>query len=259
MTGRSALVTGAADGLGKAIAAKLLSGGDRVALLDVNAGRLERTRAGFAGRFGEDRVAAHVVDVTDPDRVNAAVEAVVADWGTLEVAVSNAGIAPNQLLLDMSPADWTRVLDVNLNGTFHVTTAAARAMTGLGVRGAICCIASGAAVSARLGAGHYCTSKAGIVMLAKCLAQEVGRSGIRVNVVAPGLIDHGHRDGLGDFVPAEYAERMRANTPLDVVGTAEHVADAVAYLCSDQAAFVTGDMIMVDGGSSAGKYNLPWS
>ncbi|MFI9557539.1 SDR family NAD(P)-dependent oxidoreductase [Nonomuraea endophytica] len=254
---RTALVTGAADGLGRAIAAKLLELGDRVALLDVNAERLERTRAGFAAQGGQ--VLARVTDVADPDQVEAAVRAVAETWGPLEVAVSNAGIAPSQDLLDMSPADWRRVLAVNLDGTFHVATAAARTMVEHGVAGAICCVASGAAFSARLRAGHYCTSKAGVVMLAKCLALEVGRRGIRVNAVAPGLIDHGHRDGLGEFVPRDYVERMRAGTPLDRAGTAAHVADAVAYLCSEQAAFVSGDVLMVDGASSAGRFNLPWS
>ncbi|MFI6299974.1 SDR family NAD(P)-dependent oxidoreductase [Nonomuraea sp. NPDC050790] len=254
---RTALVTGAADGLGKAIAAKLLSLGDRVALLDVNAERLERTRAEFAASGGQ--VLARVTDVADAAQVDAALDAVAAAWGPPEVAVSNAGIAPSQDLLDMSPADWRRVLGVNLDGTFHVATAAARMMAAHGVAGAICCVASGAAFAARLRAGHYCTSKAGVVMLAKCLALEVGRRGIRVNAVAPGLIDHGHREGLGEFVPRDYATRMRANTPLDRVGTAAHVADAVAFLCSDQAAFVSGDVLMVDGASGAGRFNLPWS
>ncbi|WP_157249275.1 SDR family NAD(P)-dependent oxidoreductase [Nonomuraea typhae] len=254
---RTALVTGAADGLGKAIAAKLLDLGDRVALLDVNAERLERTRSEFAAQGGQ--VLARTADVADPAQVEATVRAVTETWGPLEVAVSNAGIAPHQNLLDMAPADWRRVLGVNLDGTFHVATAVARNMVEYGVAGTICCVASGAAFSARLGAGHYCTSKAGVVMLAKCLALEVGREGIRVNAVAPGLIDHGHREGLGEFVPREYVERMRANTPLDRVGTAAHVADAVAYLCSDQAAFVSGDVLMVDGASGAGRYNLPWS
>ncbi|WP_262286328.1 SDR family NAD(P)-dependent oxidoreductase [Micromonospora sp. MA102] len=257
MAARVAVVTGGADGLGKRIATMLAERGDRVALWDVNADRLEATRAELA-RSGHDVLSA-TVDVADGDSVRAAVASVLSTWNRIDVGVSNAGVAPNQNLLEMAQADWQRVIDVNLNGTFHVTTAIARAMVERGVAGAICCIASGAAFSARPGAGAYCTSKAGVVMLAKSLAMEVGREGVRVNVVAPGFIDHGHREGLGDFVPPDYPVRMRAQTPLDHVGTPTDIADAVTYLCSDRAAFVTGAVLLVDGGSGAGKFNLPWS
>lgn len=255
--GRRVLVTGGADGLGRRIAETFLAAGDRVALLDVNAERLAATERELSA--DGHTVLAYPVDVADAAQVDAAITAVDEAWDGIDVAVSNAGIAPHQMLLDMDSADWRRVMAVNLDGTFHVITAAARAMVARGIPGAICCIASGAAFSARPGAAHYCTSKAGVLMLAKALAMESGRDGIRVNVVAPGLIDHGYREGLGEFVPNEYVDRMRENTPLPRLGTGQDVADAVAFLCSEQASFISGAVVPVDGASSAGKFNLPWS
>ncbi|MBO9524124.1 MAG: SDR family oxidoreductase [Nocardioidaceae bacterium] len=253
---RTALVTGAAVGLGRTIADRLARAGDRVALLDVDAGRLAQAEEELCGE-GHDVVAV-TCDVRDRDAVEAAVAQVVDRWGGLDVAVSNAGVAGARLLLDMDAEEWHRVVDINLTGTFHVITAAARAMIATGGGGAICCISSGAALFARPAAGHYCTSKAGVLMLAKALALETGRDGVRVNVVTPGLVDHGYREGLGEFVPAAYAQMMRDNTPMGRLGTADEVADAVQFLCSAQAEFVTGAVLSVDGGSSAGKYTVPW-
>jgi 3-oxoacyl-[acyl-carrier protein] reductase len=254
---RVAVVTGAADGLGKCIAETFGAAGDRVGLLDVDPARLAATCEAMNER-GIDAFGV-TTDVADAAQVESAVAAVLERWGRIDVAVSNAGIAPHQAMLEMSAQDWNRVLDINLNGSFYFVTAVARSMVELGIPGAICCIASGAAFSARLGAGHYCTSKAGMVMLAKSLALEVGRRDIRVNVVTPGFIDHGFREGLGDFVPGEYVSRMRADTPMRRVGEAQDIADAVSYLCSDQAAFVSGAVLDVDGANSAGRFSMPWS
>lgn len=254
---RVALVTGAADGIGLAVTRNLVEAGAAVALLDVNADRLANSVSTLqqAGR----RVIGIPADVADEQAITAAVEQVEATFGSLDTVSSNVGVAPYGELLTLTKEDWQSVLDTNLTGTFVVTTITARAMVASGTRGSIVCMASGAAFAARVGGGRYSTSKAGVVMLTKALAMELGKHGIRVNAVAPGLIDHGYREGLGHFVTEEYAERARRATPLDHKPTAQDVADVVSYLVSPQAAFVSGEVIRVDGGSGAGRYDSPWS
>lgn len=254
---RAVLVTGAADGLGLAIAARFAAIGDRVAMLDVNRARLDAAAERLRANGGE--VTAITVDVSDPTQVDAAVRAAAERYGPLDVAVSNAGIAPTSSILDMTPDEWRRVMSVNLDGTFYLTRAVAANMVAHGRAGRICCVASGAYKSGRVGAAHYCASKAGVVMYAKVLAMELGQHGIAVNVVAPGFIDHGYRDGLGQFVTDDYVAAMRAATPLGRDGTPDDVADAVEFLCSPGATHVSGAVLAVDGASSAGKYQIPWA
>lgn len=254
---RVALVTGAADGIGLAVTRNLVAAGAAVGMVDVNGERL----AASVGRLREDghRVLGFTASVSDEPAVEAALGEVEAAFGPVDTVSSNVGIAPYGELLTLRKADWEAVLDPNLTGTFVVTTVAARAMVASATRGAIVCMASGAAFGTRVGGGRYSTSKAGVVMLTKALAVELGRYGIRVNGVAPGLINHGYREGLGHFVTDEYAERARRATPLDRVPTAQDVADVVSYLVSPLAAFVSGEVVRVDGAAGAGRYDSPWS
>lgn len=254
---RTVLVTGAADGFGLKIATWFAEQGDRVALLDVRADRLERSVQTLS-QAGH-KVIGCATDVSNEDQVESAVGATTERWGPVDVVVSNAGIAPSAAVLEMPASEWTRTLEVNLTGTFLVTRAAARSMVATGTAGRICCVASGAYRLGRLGAAHYCASKAGLVMYAKVLAMELGPHDITVNVVAPGFIDHGHREGLGQFVPDEYAAAMRDATPLRRPGTPGDIADAVGFLCSASAAHISGAVLPVDGASSAGRYTIPWS
>lgn len=256
MTAGVALVSGAADGIGFAIATTFAAAGYRVGMLDIANDRL----AAAVARLADDgaTVAGEVVDVSDVDAVATAVGALTERWGPPTAVVSNAGIAPYGELLDMTQERWRRVVDVNLTGTFAVTTAAARAMVSAGVPGSICCVASGAAFLARAGAGPYCATKAAVVMHAKVLALELGPHGIRANAVAPGFIDHGERAGLGRFASPEYVATNRATVPLARTGIAQDVADAVSYLASPQAAFINGAVLSVDGGSTAGRFGQAW-
>jgi NAD(P)-dependent dehydrogenase (short-subunit alcohol dehydrogenase family) len=147
------------------------------------------------------------------------------------------------------------VLDTNLKGAFLVTRAAARQMVQQGAGGKLCLIASGAHQSGRVGAAHYCASKAGLVLYAKVLAMELAEHRINVNVVSPGFVDVGERPG----VSATYRDVISRTIPWGRVGTPDDIARAVLFVCSAEAEFVTGAVVSVDGGSSAGRFHLPRS
>lgn len=255
--GRHVIVTGAADGIGLAAAERYALAGDRVTMIDVAAERLaervERLAAQGATVRGE------VADMAEATAVRAAVERSVDAFGAPDVAISNAGIAPFVELLSCDLDEWQRVVDVNMTGSFVFMQACIRAMIDAGVRGAVCATSSGAAFQGRVGGGAYSSSKAGALMMARVLAVEAGPYGVRVNSVAPGLVDHGFREGLGDFVPTEYAERAARLTPLDHAASANDIVDAVEFLCSERAAHVTGTYLRVDGGASVGQYGSAWS
>lgn len=250
---RSVLVTGAADGIGRAIATHFARGGDRVALLDYGADRLEKTTAELRAAGGE--VLPVTVDVRDARAVDAAVQRAVDAHEGLDVVVNNAAVYPNTPVLDMDEEQWDRVLDTNLKGAFLILRAAARVMVRQGRGGKMCAIASGAYRSARRGAAHYCASKAGLVLLAQTLALELAEHHINVNVVSPGFIDVGLRPGVS--IP--YRETIKRDIPWGRFGQTTEIASAVAFLCSPDAEFVTGSVLTVDGGSGAGRFHLPLS
>lgn len=251
--GRSVLVTGAAEGIGFAIASRFTSAGDRVALLDLDSAKLEqaveRLRAEGRDVFGQR------VDVRAGAAVQQAVDEAVRRFGRLDVAVSNAGIYPNRPVLELEEDEWDQVLDTNLKGTYLVTRAAARQMVAQGEGGKICTIASGAHLLGRVGAAHYCASKAGLVLYSKVLAMELAEHRVNVNVVSPGFVDVGDRLG----VSAVYRETISKTIPWGRTGRADDIAKAVFFVCSTDADFITGAVLSVDGGSSAGRFHLPRS
>jgi NAD(P)-dependent dehydrogenase (short-subunit alcohol dehydrogenase family) len=258
--GRSVLVTGAAEGIGRAIASRFAAAGDRVALLDIGGARIEQVAEGLRAQ-GHD-VFGQRVDVRDAASVQAAVDETVRRFGRLDVAVSNAGVYPNRPVVELEEEEWDRVLDTNLKGTFLVTRAAARQMLAQegpypwsGSRGKIVTMASGAARSARVGASHYCASKAGVVLFSQALALELAEHHINVNIIAPGFVDVGDRPG----VSAEYRETITKSIPWGRTGTPDDIARMVLLACSEDAEFLTGSVLSVDGGSSAGRYFLPRS
>ena len=250
---RSIVVTGAADGIGRGIATRFVQLGDRVALLDYDADKLERTSAELSERGG------HVIhmqtDVRDAQAVEAAIARAEEVHGGVDVAINDAAVYPNTAVVDMTEDEWDLVLDTNLKGAFLFSRAAARAMIRQGRGGKVCFIASGAYKSARRGASHYCASKAGLVLLARTLALELAAHHINVNVVSPGFIEVGLRPGVS--VP--YRERIKHDIPVGHFGEPLDVANAVAFLCSDDAKFMTGSVLDVDGGSGAGRFHLPYS
>jgi len=258
--GRSVLVTGAADGIGLGIATRFARAGDRVALLDYDAARLEAAVEGL--RAEGQNVFGQVTDVRDSESVQSAVDWTVSRFGRLDVAVSNAGVYPNRPVVEMNEDEWDRVLDTNLKGTFLVTRAVARQMLAQDgpypwshSRGKIVTLASGAHRSARIGAAHYCASKAGLVLFSQTLALELAEHGINVNIVSPGFIDVGDRPG----VSVVYRETIAKAIPWGRVGGPDDIAQVAFFLCSEEAEYMTGAVVPVDGGSSAGRYFLPRS
>lgn len=247
MAGSSvAVVTGAARGLGREIAMTLGARGYAVAAGDIDAAKAGEVAAAITA--GGGRAAAFHLDVASAAEVATVFPAIAASLGLPTVLVNNAGIYPDDTLLDMTEAQWDRVLDVNLKGTFLCAQFFARMRIAAGGDGAIVNLASTAAFSARIGAGHYSASKAGVVMLTKSLAQELGPHGIRVNAVAPGLIEVD-----GERVTAEYKRNFLPNIPIGRVGQPKDIAELVAFLVSDDAGFINGACVPVDGGFLTGR------
>lgn len=233
LDGRTALVTGASRGIGRAIAVELAAAGAAV-VVGYRSGQAEAEAV--AAEIGGRAVQA---DVSDPDSARALVDAA----GELDILVNNAGLTRDNLLVRLSDDDWRTVLDTNLSSVFYTCRAAARGMMKRR-RGAIVNVSSIVGVHGNPGQTNYAASKAGIIGFTKSLARELGSRSVRANVVAPGYV----KTQLTDVLPAAATEAMLAATPLGRLGDPEDVARAVRFLCSDDAAFVTGEVLLVDGG-----------
>ncbi|MGV3633791.1 MAG: SDR family NAD(P)-dependent oxidoreductase [Pseudorhodoplanes sp.] len=248
--GKVALVTGAARGIGLATARKFLAEGWRVALLDIDNATLARTMASLAL---PDRTLALHCDVADADGVNVAVARVADHFGQLDALVNNAGIAIFKPLLETTPADWARTLAVNLTGPFLCAQAAAPLMRDSG-GGCIVNITSISSLRASTLRVAYGTSKAGLAHLTKQQAVELSALGIRVNAVAPGPVDTAMAKTVHTpEIRADYHDTI----PLNRYGFEEELAEAIFFLCSDRASYITGQMLSVDGGFEATGIGLP--
>ncbi|WP_280334764.1 SDR family NAD(P)-dependent oxidoreductase [Nocardia wallacei] len=250
LSGRLAVVTGAAGGIGSAIAAQLAAEDARVVLADRDGEGTEHSAAAIR-RAGGDAVAA-VCDQTDPDAVARLFGDVVGD--ELDICVANAGYGRAAPVLSQGLREWQRHVDVNLTGTFLVCQAAARTMAARGRGGAIVINASTAAVRPCTLFAAYAASKAGADMFARCLADELGPLGIRVNTICPGVV---HTAMTGPILGADGGRAqtvLEAETPLGRVGSPEDVAKTVAFLASDDASFITGTSILIDGGQTLRGY-----
>jgi 3-oxoacyl-[acyl-carrier protein] reductase len=233
LEGKTALVTGGSRGIGRAIALELAGAGARVTL-GYRSGKDEAEQV--AAEAGARAVQA---DVSDPDDARRLVE----EAGELDVLVNNAGLTRDGLIARMSDEDWNAVVDTNLGGVFYTCRAAARGMMKRR-GGAIVNISSIVGLHGNPGQTNYSASKAGIIGFTKALARELGTRGVRANVVAPGYVD----TRLTQVIADDLKETMLTNTPLGRFGTPEDVAGAVRFLCSDEAAFITGEVLLVDGG-----------
>jgi 3-oxoacyl-[acyl-carrier protein] reductase len=233
LEGRTALVTGGSRGIGRAIAAELAKAGATV-VIAYRSGAEEADAA-----VGEIGCRAIQADVSDPNEAKRLVE----EAGDVDVLVNNAGITRDGLLVRMSDDDWRTVLDTNLGGTFNTCRAATRSMMKRR-SGSIVNVSSIVGVRGNPGQTNYSASKAGIIGFTKALARELGSRGVRANVVAPGYIS----TRLTTELPEELQSAMLANTPLGRFGDPEDVAGAVRFLASDAASFVTGEVLLIDGG-----------
>jgi NAD(P)-dependent dehydrogenase (short-subunit alcohol dehydrogenase family) len=245
-----ALVTGAARCIGLAVAKRFLADGWRVALLDIEGALLAGAVAGLAS---PDATMALHCDVSDAAAVADAIAKVEARFGRLDALVNNAGIAVFAPLLETSDADWNRVLAVNLTGPFMCTKAAVPLMREFG-GGAVVNITSISAVRASTLRSAYGTSKAGLAHLTKQLAVELASLGIRVNGVAPGPVETAMAKQVHTpEIRADYHDAI----PLNRYGLEEELAEAVFFLCSDRASYITGQILAVDGGFDAAGIGLP--
>jgi 3-oxoacyl-[acyl-carrier protein] reductase len=237
-----ALVTGGSRGIGRAIVARLAGDGYDVAFCYRSDGEAAEEAARAAEKAGA-RVHHERVDVADAARVREFVAAAERELGPPSAVVTSAGITRDRPLALMAEDEWRSVIDTNLDGTFHVCRASVYGLMRRR-RGSVVTLSSVAGVHGNAGQTNYAASKAGIIGFTRSLARECGRYGVRANVVAPGLIS---TDMTADL-PAEVAERHLASVPLGRAGTPEEVADLVSFLVSDRAAYITGQVVEINGG-----------
>ena len=242
LTGKSALVTGGARGIGKAICLTLARQGADIGFVDV--GRPEVAQATVAEIEALGRKAVFIAaDVTDPEACVKAVAAAVEAFGKIDILVNNAGITRDDLIMRMPIDDWRKVLEVNLFGAFYMIKAAIRPMLKAHA-GRIINMSSVSGQAGQMGQANYSSSKAGLICLTKATAREVASRGITCNAVAPGFII----TELTKDLPEALQDQIKTATPLGHFGTVEDIANAVTFLASDEAAYITGQVLAVDGG-----------
>ena len=241
LQGRVALVTGAAQGIGRAIALALAEVGADIAGGDFNLERMEVTAKEIEA-LGRKALVLKL-DVSDPASVKEAVGKVYEAWQKIDILVNNAGITKDGLAMRMKREDWDRVLSINLDGTFHCIQAVLPAMVKQR-SGRIISIASVVAQAGNVGQANYIASKAGIIGLTKAVAAEVGSRGITVNAVAPGFI----ATAMTENLPAPIKEKMLSLIPLGRMGSDIDIARGVRFLASDEASYITGHVLNINGG-----------
>ncbi|MFQ5511109.1 MAG: SDR family oxidoreductase [Candidatus Krumholzibacteriia bacterium] len=245
---KTAVVTGAGQGIGAGIASALAKAGAAVALLDVDGGAVE-TLAGRIGTGGAE-VRACAADVLDKEALSGLVDTLQSDWGQIDILVNNAGIIRDNLIENIDEGDWDAVLGVNLKGAFLCSQAVVPHMKQRRY-GKIVNIISRSWLG-NVGQSNYAASKGGLVSLTRTLALELARDGINVNGVSPGMID----TPMTRALPARVVDRLLATQPMGTMGTVDDIAGAVCFLVSDRARLITGQILHVDGGKSCGLLSL---
>ena len=248
LKGKVAIVTGAARGIGAAIARQLAKSGADVAVCDVKEQWCAETVSVLSAAGVKAK--GYGVDVSSSEQVDSCVKSVIADFGRVDILVNNAGITRDGLLMRMSDEDWDAVINVNLKGTFLFTRAVSRPMMknkaadGSSAGGSIINIASVVGIMGNAGQANYTASKGGVISLTKTTAKELGSRNVRCNAIAPGFI----QSKMTDVLPDDVKQRYMDTIPLRRFGTADDIANAVVWLAGDGAAYVTGQIISVNGG-----------
>lgn len=241
LTGRNAVVTGAAQGIGAAIAKRLFDEGAAVAILDLNQ-EMAMAAAKALDPTGK-RVVAYGCNVADREMTKAVMDQIHTYFGSIDILVNNAGATADAMFHKMTDEQWDRILDINLNGIYHCTKAV---ISGMRERkyGKIVNLASVSAFG-NMGQTNYGASKAAVIGFTKCLAKESARANITVNAIAPSYI----RTEMLEAVPEAVMNQFIAAIPSNRLGEPEEVAAAAAFLCSDDSSFITGECLVVSGGS----------
>ncbi len=238
--GQTALITGAGRGIGKTIAVKLAESGINIAIADMNPVSDDVLRE--IEEYGT-KCLAFQLDVTDVESVDSVVKKIIDETGGIHILVNNAGITKDNLFMRMKPEQWSQVIDVNLNGVFHVTKAVIRTMVKQH-SGRIINISSVVGFSGNPGQVNYSSTKSGLIGFTKSLSREVGTRGITVNAVAPGFINTAMTQALNE----SQQQAILSQIPLGRMGEAEDIANAVAFLASEEASYITGTVLHVNGG-----------
>ncbi len=241
LTDQVAIITGGGRGIGREIALAFVKAGAHVALFDVNQGQLDQTIADLRalGRKAEG----FVVDVTDGKQVDDGVAKTLDKLGRIDILVNNAGITKDGLLIRMDDAQWDRVLNINLRGTFLCTRAISKILLKQR-RGRIISIASVVGIFGNAGQANYAASKAGIIGFTKSVAKELGSRGVTCNAIAPGFI----KTEMTDALPEQAKQKLMEAIPMGSLGEPADVAQAALFLASEAARYVTGHVLVVDGG-----------
>ncbi len=249
-TDKVAIVTGAGNGIGLAIAQAFAAEGAKVVIADINGAAGERA----ATKLGDAALAVQT-DVADEASVVRMVKAATDRYGKVDILVNNAGVVAHKLLLEMDRDTWDRQIDVQLTGPFLVSKHVARHMIDRGVRGRIVNISSVSALMGRVKGGAHCASKAGLTLLTKVLAMELGQYGITVNAVAPGLVETAAQKEEMNL-SSEYQNRYLQELPTGRLGQPSDIANAVLFLSSDASEWISGQLYVVDGGLMAGHLSF---
>lgn len=242
LSGKTAIVTGSSQGIGLATAKTLHAAGANVVInyFDDGEGKNKLLADSVVTEFGE-RAIAVAADVRSPEQLEAMVGAAVEKFGSLDIVVNNAGILRDKSFKKMSHEDWQAVIDTNLTGVFNSCKAA---VTALSENGSIVNVSSLSAVTGFFGQANYATAKAGVMTFTKVLSKELARKNIRVNAVAPGVVN----TEMGESIPEENRKYMMTQIPLARFAEPSEISDVILFLCSDLSSYVTGQTIHVNGG-----------
>lgn len=247
LQGRVALVTGSARGIGRSIAEDLAQWGAELIILDVNQEACDQTASEIAAKFGVKAVGVQC-NVTVKQEVEALAEKIKTDFKTLHILVNNAGVTRDNLLVRMKEEEWDLVLDVNLKGPFLMTQALIRMLSKAQGGGSIVNISSVSGLLGQTGQTNYSSSKSGLIGLTKATAREYGAKNVRINAVCPGFIE----TEMTGKMPEKAVVALREMVPMKRAGQVRDISRVVRFLCSDEASYITGNIMRVDGGMAIG-------